>query len=73
MDVKMAQTRIFHETAPYSLFCDDDVVARPFWRYEDTEEFAANFAEHVLRVFVKRDDGYYQIAYWPAMTIDPGA
>lgn len=63
----MTQSMIFHATAPFSLFCDDGVVARPFWRYEDTEEFVANFREHAFRIFERREDGNHQIAYWPAI------
>ena len=48
---------IFHATAPFSLFCDDGVVARPFWRVCEAWAMIAEFPEHTFRLFNLRKDG----------------
>ncbi len=58
---------IYHATAPFSLFCDDGVVARPFWTFEDATQMVANFRAHSFRIFERQADGSMQdIFYMPA-------
>jgi hypothetical protein len=62
-------TLIFHATAPFSLFCDDGVVSRPFWRFEDAEAMIATFPEHAFRLFERMGDGTMRsICYMPAIS-----
>jgi hypothetical protein len=48
---------VFHKTAPFSLFCDDGIVARPFWSFEDAEAMVGDFPEHAFRIFERQADG----------------
>lgn len=54
---------IFHATAPFSLFCDDGRVARPFWDFDDAEAFVAEFPEHAFRIFERQDNGAMRDIY----------
>jgi len=60
----MAQNYIFHATAPFSLFCDDGVVARPVWGFKDAEDMVADHPEHSFRIFERQDDGSYRDIYF---------
>ena len=61
---EMQSNLIFHETAPFSLFCDDGVVARPFWRFDDAEAMIAEFPEHSFRVFERLSGGSMRSIYY---------
>lgn len=39
---------IFHATAPFSLFCDHGVVARPFWRLDEALRMVSDFPERTF-------------------------
>lgn len=55
---------IFHATAPFSLFCDDGEVSRPFWSFDDAEAMVAEFPEHSFRVFERQADGSMRDIYF---------
>jgi hypothetical protein len=66
----MTQSLIFHATAPFSLFCDNGCVARPFWRFDDAEEMVAHHPDHSFRVFERQDDGSYRDIYFMPARLD---